>query len=429
MCSVAGGPGQLLPTNGDLVALKNGNGGYVGGVKNNDKLLIVPHCQGWEHFYFETVDNAHFALKQKESGHYIGGNANHGEQPFLANNRQAFEILTYSILPNGMVTIINSKNNKLSKNGGNAQWSNATTLSESWNFEMIQKGNGTSSTGIINTNTGGINTSTLPAPGTVIGIESRLGGFIGKVREKKDKVRIAPKIQGWEKFIFESKGGKWAFKQQVSGLYLGGVFTNNGERVGLADACQGCETFTIEPRELGWFAIKSEGGTLLRKDGDNITWSHNNGNEEHWKFVPENAPIPSGGHGVANQQAWNQGQQGWNNQGQQQPGWNQGQQQPGWNQGQQQPGWNQGQQGGWNQGQQGWNNQGQQQPGWNQGQQGWDNQGQQGWNNQGQQSGGFVPDFLKNVQQHMHNSTTGGNPYQQQQPGNPFNSFQGGFSG
>jgi hypothetical protein len=281
VCSVAGGPGQLLPTNGDLVALKNGNGGYVGGVKNNDKLLIVPHCQGWEHFYFETVDNAHFALKQKESGHYIGGTAEHGEQPFLANNRQGYEILSYSILPNGMVTIVNTKNNKLSKNGGKVQWSNATTLSESWNFEMIQKGNGTSSTGI---HTGGINTtntsSTLPLPGTIVGIENRTGGFIGKVREKKDKVRIAPKIQGWEKFILESRGfGKWALKQQVSGLYLGGIAPNHGERVGLTDVCLSGETFIIEPRDSGWHTIKSESNTSIRKDGENVIWYNStNGN-------------------------------------------------------------------------------------------------------------------------------------------------------
>lgn len=191
--AVGGNSGQLLPGNGDLVAIKNGTGGYIGGVRGNDKLRIVPHCQGWEHFFFELVDNSRFALRQKESNHYLGGVSNNNEQLFLANQRQECEIFTYSLLPNGMVNILNSKMNKISRRGDWLYLSDQNTLAESWNFEMIQKNsNPTSSTGATNmavnssvNSTGSTNANGLiPPPGTVVCIESRTGGFIGRVKGK-----------------------------------------------------------------------------------------------------------------------------------------------------------------------------------------------------------------------------------------------------
>lgn len=244
---------QLLPGNGDLVAIKNGAGGYIGGVKGNDKLLIVPHCQGWEHFFFETVDNGgRFALRQKESNHYLGGSDNVGQQPFLSNVRETNEIFTYSLLPNGMVTILNARNNRLGRDNNRATWSNQNTLSESWTFEMIQKSNNTSSTGVnINTNTTNTTSTAtfglIPAPGSVVAIQHVNGGFIGKVKGKHQNLEISPKAEGWEKFILEPRNnGKWAFKQQVSGLYVGRT-SQKDDKVGLTDVCETCEVFELVP--------------------------------------------------------------------------------------------------------------------------------------------------------------------------------------
>lgn len=187
---------QALPENGDLVALRNGAGGYIGGVSRKDKLQIVNHCKEWEHLYFETVDNGgRFALRQKVSNHYIGGSENVGNQLFLSPSRNMSEIFTYNLLPNGMVAIINVRNSRLGKNNTRAIWSNENTLSESWSFEMIQKSNNTSSGGVsnasytgFNMNSGFINpmsTATLgliPPPGSVVAIQSTNGSFIGKFR-------------------------------------------------------------------------------------------------------------------------------------------------------------------------------------------------------------------------------------------------------
>jgi hypothetical protein len=140
--------GNHLPQNGDVIALSHANGGYVGGYRNhNDKLVVVGKRQEWELFTFEAVDNK-FALKQKVSGHYVGGVGGNGEQVYLANHRQNCELYKYNLLPNGMVTITNCNGNNLSRNGQKLELRNQTTINESWRFELVEKGNPTSSTAL-----------------------------------------------------------------------------------------------------------------------------------------------------------------------------------------------------------------------------------------------------------------------------------------
>jgi hypothetical protein len=82
---------NFLPQNGDLIALNHANGGYLGGYHNkNDKLVIVETRKEWESFIFEVV-NDKFALKQKVSGHYVGGVNGNGEYLYLVDRRQESE--------------------------------------------------------------------------------------------------------------------------------------------------------------------------------------------------------------------------------------------------------------------------------------------------------------------------------------------------
>jgi len=62
-----------------------------------------------------------------------------------------------------MVTITNCGGNNLSRNGQKLELRNQATLNESWRFELVEKGNPTSSTGLHMVNNA-INTS-LPTQG------------------------------------------------------------------------------------------------------------------------------------------------------------------------------------------------------------------------------------------------------------------------
>jgi len=57
-------------------------------------------------------------------------------------------VFKYNLLPNGLVTIGNCNGNNLSRNGQKVELRNQTTLNESWKFELVQKGNPSSSTGL-----------------------------------------------------------------------------------------------------------------------------------------------------------------------------------------------------------------------------------------------------------------------------------------
>jgi hypothetical protein len=83
-------PSQFLPSNGDLIYIRNGNGGYIGGAKGNEQLKLVPIGKQYEQFIFEMIDSTRFVLKQKESGNYLGGGGGEGESPHLITNRRNF---------------------------------------------------------------------------------------------------------------------------------------------------------------------------------------------------------------------------------------------------------------------------------------------------------------------------------------------------
>jgi hypothetical protein len=53
-------------------------------------LVIVETRKEWESFIFEVV-NDKFALKQKVSGHYVGGVNGNGEYLYLVDRRQESE--------------------------------------------------------------------------------------------------------------------------------------------------------------------------------------------------------------------------------------------------------------------------------------------------------------------------------------------------
>jgi len=128
-----------------------------------------------------------------------------------------------------MVTIVNFKGNNLSRSGQKLQLSNQSTINESWKFELVEKGNHTSSTGLNMVNSNAINSSVsisqstfIPPNGTIVALQNRNGGFIGGIKGLNEKIIVANANQGWEKFIVEWRPDNTiALKQQVSNLYLG----------------------------------------------------------------------------------------------------------------------------------------------------------------------------------------------------------------
>lgn len=138
----------VLPGNGDLVAIKNGYGGYIGGERNLVGLRVVTACQSLENFFFEVIDEKRFALRQKESGFYVGGDAqmNGGEiiigEPIkLINSRRESENFNFQIMSNGMIAISNSKGATFSKKGEFLVWNKGVTMAEAWTFEIIRSAN------------------------------------------------------------------------------------------------------------------------------------------------------------------------------------------------------------------------------------------------------------------------------------------------
>lgn len=129
-----------MPRHGDLVYLRNGQGGFVGAVAGTDKLKTVPISEALGQFILQAIDAKRIALRHQVSGKYLGGSSKAGESPFLVGSCQQCEYLTTSVLPNGMVMLINHNNCRLSKDDGDKLvWSNNNRLSESWNFDIIQK--------------------------------------------------------------------------------------------------------------------------------------------------------------------------------------------------------------------------------------------------------------------------------------------------
>lgn len=103
-----------------------------------------------------------------------------------------------------------------------------TPIKEAWKFTLVTPGinNPTNETGV-----------SLPVEGKVYGIAHNKGGYIGGVRDLKKKLDVMPKFQEYEKWTVEKKDNLFAFKQKVSGLYLGDSNLEN-ERTGLVGSRQ-----------------------------------------------------------------------------------------------------------------------------------------------------------------------------------------------
>jgi len=67
-----------------------------------------------------------------------------------------------------MVTIVNFKGNNLSRNGQKLELRNQSTINESWKFELVEKGNHISSTGLHMVNSNAVNSSVSISQGTFI---------------------------------------------------------------------------------------------------------------------------------------------------------------------------------------------------------------------------------------------------------------------
>lgn len=192
---------SYLPANGDFVAIRNGSGGFLGGVRDREAgLMVVDVKKEWEIFQFET-HNDKFSLKQKISNNYIGGAGHTKNQAKLMQNRNSGELFSYNILPNGLINIVNNDGNRLSRDARRAIYDNANTINETWAFELVEKSasNNTSSTipvhsPMSHTSSAGYG---MPPPGAFFHLENLTGGNVGKVRGENEKLEFVPHAQDW----------------------------------------------------------------------------------------------------------------------------------------------------------------------------------------------------------------------------------------
>lgn len=124
----------------------------------------------------------------------------------------------------------------------------------------------------------GLGGNTIPSNGEVIAL-TRNGKFVGSVKDVGKDVQLTDLNEDWEKFIVEAAGNKFALKQKVSGLYLGGEINDNSAPK-LMQHRKDWEEFVFESRGNG-FAIKSYKNTYLAQDGNSLKWksSPQNGSE------------------------------------------------------------------------------------------------------------------------------------------------------
>jgi len=119
----------------------------------------------------------------------------------------------------------------------------------------------------------------LPRDGNVVSLSNH-GRYIGKVNQVGKNVETTDKLGEWEGFAIEYDGNKFALRQLVSGLYLGGQIHNNRTPL-LVQKRDAWELFTLENRGNNAYAIKSHENTYLTLDGHNLVWRSqaSNGNE------------------------------------------------------------------------------------------------------------------------------------------------------
>lgn len=225
--SVTNANQSYLPANGDFVAIRNGSGGFLGGVRDREAgLMVVDVKKEWEIFQFETHGNK-FALRQKISNNYVGGSGQTKQQSKLMQNRYEGELFSYNILPNGLLNIVNNDGNKLSRDARRAIYDNANTINETWAFELAEKAvSSSSSTSSTVQNPTSHTTSAgygMPPAGAFFHLENLTGGNAGKIRGQNEKLEFVPHAQDWEVFSLEAlPNNRYAIKQRASGLYVGG---------------------------------------------------------------------------------------------------------------------------------------------------------------------------------------------------------------
>lgn len=140
-------------------------------------MQLASNLLEYEYFVFETKEDDKFVLKQKVTGMYIGITEHVPDRVAYAGWAQDNELLSYSILPSGMLTINNKHGHHMSNQNGKVCWSFASSLNEAWKFELVvASAQGCSSIDRC------LSLLSLPPEGTVLTISHPEGGYIGGAR-------------------------------------------------------------------------------------------------------------------------------------------------------------------------------------------------------------------------------------------------------
>ena len=324
-----------LPRDGEVVAISN-NGHFIGRIKDAQRPLETANQPGeWEGFAVET-DGSTFAFRQVVSGLYIGGEIRNNAKPLLVAKRDSWENFRLEAKGNGNFVIRSQDNTVLTTEGDQLKWkSQAFGNTDVWNFRTLQQAPQGFNQGFSNQGNQGqgyhegkvhghlanwINSfkaqssSPLPASGSVVAFQNN-GNFVGVTKAMNGAVTLTPGNQENERFVIETVGGKFALKQKVSGLYLGGEI-DEGRSPVLVSVRNDWEMFVLEQRGNG-VAIKNFSNNYLSAEGNQAKWrAHPNNGSEIWTIDYEgNQGGFNQGSGF-NQGGFNSGKQGFN-QGQQ----------------------------------------------------------------------------------------------------------------
>ena len=123
----------------------------------------------------------------------------------------------------------------------------------------------------------------FPRDGTVVSI-SHNGRFIGGINTEGKEILTVGNLGGWEGFAIEHDNHKFALRQVDTGLYIGGRIQDD-KHPELVKKRNDWELFTLEPRGLNAYAIRSHQNTYLTLHHEKLIWKTNphNGNEV-WQF-------------------------------------------------------------------------------------------------------------------------------------------------
>lgn len=124
----------------------------------------------------------------------------------------------------------------------------------------------------------------LPWGGQLVSLTSQ-GKFLGWGRNQGENVKVVTDLNDNEKFIVELDGHLYAFRQQVSNLYIGGDISEGAECV-FASAKKSAEQFFLENTGVGNVRIRSARNTYLCVQGNILKWRSDPGNapEGLWRI-------------------------------------------------------------------------------------------------------------------------------------------------